>query len=538
VPARHERRGIPPLRSVSYALIVIGAILRLRQYLANQSLSIDEALLALNLIERSPGKLLSELDFTQAAPIGFLETQKLAITVLGKSEYVLRLLPLLVSLASLVVFYWTAKKFLTGIAVPLALAAFALVDPLVYYSATAKQYAFDVAIGALILGVGAAMNARAFRPVLLARFTAIGAVGIWLSHASAFVFAAVAAVLAYHVLSVGDRRRLPLLLTSFGIWAVSLTIELTLSRTNLENIRASFAPSGGHVFLGGGGSGPTWFDSATSRIRYFAGLEETASGRGLFGPHHMWLNQALTLLVVALVALGFVSMLLRRTEKAVLLGLPAALVLVASALDQYPLSGRTLLFLLAPLCLAFGEGCHVATTAFHSRTPAVVGGAVVLAALISIAIVPALRLVQPRRTEETKPVLRYLERHRQSGDGLYIAYNAQYSVAYYHLCGCGFDVAKAWPFSTLSGSNSAFAIRSHSSALVVGSLGIAGGDFRRQVGSLSRRPRVWLLFADTPSREREPFLAYARKIGRPIDQFTDSGAAGIGARIYQYRLRG
>src|SRR5215216_5286159 len=93
-------------------IVGIGSALRILQYAANRSLSIDESFLALNLISKSPRELLQSLAFNQAAPLGFLEAEKLTLTIFGRSEYALRLLPLLASLVALVAFYGLAQRVL------------------------------------------------------------------------------------------------------------------------------------------------------------------------------------------------------------------------------------------------------------------------------------------------------------------------------------------------------------------------------------------------------------------------------------------
>jgi hypothetical protein len=55
-----------------WGIILLGAVLRLRQYLLNRSLWADEASLAVNLVNRSFGELTELLDYHQAAPVGFL----------------------------------------------------------------------------------------------------------------------------------------------------------------------------------------------------------------------------------------------------------------------------------------------------------------------------------------------------------------------------------------------------------------------------------------------------------------------------------
>src|SRR5215212_8629067 len=95
-------------------LILLGVILRLRQYLTGRSLWVDEAMLALNIVERNWTGMFQPLDYDQGAPIGFLLVEKLLNLMLGKHELALRLFPLLVGLISLGLFYLLGKRMMSG----------------------------------------------------------------------------------------------------------------------------------------------------------------------------------------------------------------------------------------------------------------------------------------------------------------------------------------------------------------------------------------------------------------------------------------
>jgi hypothetical protein len=86
-------------------VVALGIILRLRQYFANRSLWVDEASLALNIVNRTFGALTLPLDYNQGAPIGFLFIEKFSVLILGNNEFSLRLFPLFSGLLSVYFIY-------------------------------------------------------------------------------------------------------------------------------------------------------------------------------------------------------------------------------------------------------------------------------------------------------------------------------------------------------------------------------------------------------------------------------------------------
>src|ERR1700686_4446208 len=116
-----------------WTIIVFGALLRLTQFLSNRSLWLDEAKLALNIVNRSFVQLFKPLDYGQGAPIGFLMLERSALHLFGSGEYALRLFPFLSGMISLLLFYQLAKQSVPS-AAPIAMGLFATSAPLIYYS--------------------------------------------------------------------------------------------------------------------------------------------------------------------------------------------------------------------------------------------------------------------------------------------------------------------------------------------------------------------------------------------------------------------
>ncbi|MBK9376037.1 MAG: glycosyltransferase family 39 protein [Holophagales bacterium] len=168
------------------ALVVVGVLARVLRYGLGFALWEDEAFLVVNLFEKDVPGLLGPLDFGQLAPPLWLLAEKAVAELLGFSEWSLRLVAFVSSLASLALFVSLARRLLAGWEATFAAGIFAVSYPCVRYAAEAKPYGVDllVSVALLLAGVRLAEGARPVRWLLLAALLAIGP---WLSFPSAFV---------------------------------------------------------------------------------------------------------------------------------------------------------------------------------------------------------------------------------------------------------------------------------------------------------------------------------------------------------------
>jgi len=70
-PTWLKGRRLSHAEKILFVIVLAGATFRIRQYATNQSLWMDEAMIALNVLERSFAGLLAPLDMNQAALPGF-----------------------------------------------------------------------------------------------------------------------------------------------------------------------------------------------------------------------------------------------------------------------------------------------------------------------------------------------------------------------------------------------------------------------------------------------------------------------------------
>ncbi len=516
-------------------VLTAGTAFRIAQYAANRSLSVDEALLGLNLISKSFVDLTGPLDFTQAAPIGFLELEKLAIVLGGDGEYALRFLPFAMALLALPLFALIARLILDHYGAFVAITAFVLADPLIAYAATAKQYSFDVmaavAIYAFFMNAGSTVSRRA---LLVAAPSA--AALVWLSHPALFI---VISALAWWALRQLYYRHWRMFATTAFVAVIvvsSFAIEYLLSSDNIDRIQRSFASS--TPLLGADvRSDYPWLSETVGRLGYLVGLVDTVSGQAAFNVSLLgiWLVRLAVILLLGVAAIGFVSWIRHKPQIAFLTAGPVALVLSIAAFGLYPLVGRTLLFLLPGVALAIGEGSSTLVNRAISRkklTGALVGAVL----LVPIGVLPAKHLFSPRTNEGMKATLHVLDRERRPGDTLYVAFSAQYTLGYYMRCSCsGTALASQWRFDPgrPAMNQQPVALESSRPALVIGRQPQIAGTVA-EISRLDEPARVWILLAEMrPPRKRE-LLSRLRAIGQERFKHIGGGSESSRSELYLF----
>lgn len=411
LPAGAVRQSLP------WVMISAGLLFRLIQYGANRSLWADEATLALNIVNRSFSELMQPLDYQQAAPVGFLMVEKLAIELLGNHEYALRLFPLASGIASLFLFYALAKRCLSARVLPVALGLFATLPPLIYFSSEVKQYASDVAIALLAwLIVVHLSHQKSISLGQIALYGLLGAALIWFSHPVVFVLAGTGLSTVLISWVNHQRTRIKSLLATYSLWALSFIAFYALLLAPLSS-RDDLTTS----FVGHGG-----FPASPLYIIPWLFF---AVGKFFYKP----LGFPIPLAVVALVAFGFgYRSLYQKNRSALLLLLsPVLATLAAAILQQYPFHQRLVLFLTPFVTVLIAEG---AVQIYHKASAKGLSwlGGLFLALLFAYPVMTAgALLVEPNWREEIRPVIQYVEEHRQPGDLIYVYQRGEYQFKYY-----------------------------------------------------------------------------------------------------------
>jgi hypothetical protein len=524
-------------RGLIVLLVVVGLVLRVAQYVVNRSIWHDEALLALNLIDRPLSEFARPLQFGQAAPVGFLFAEGIASRLFGYSEYVLRFFPLVCGLLSLPIFAWLARRVLSPLAAPFALLLFVVADALIYYASEVKPYETDVAAavillaGATLLGDGAERHSRA-TTIVVAVF---GITLIAMSFAATFIVAALAATFAARVAFEGRRERFRSRESLVLLWWVLTSIGIAVfGATRGRGIREAFEQDSGRFLGVAGSSSPLHAVNAMgTNIAQSIGFSQDP-------PFNQIMKLALFCAVV-----GAMVLLRRNPARFAMLVLPLIFLFVASAAHAYPISERTELFLVPVVVLLIAEGIVQVLRWVPRRAQAVTALLLVIVIAGAPVALAAKRLVQPRTHEEIKPVLRFVRDHWREGDALYVHWGAQYALLYYEKCGClrlsrPHSGRALWPLGAVPGNSREFgqAAVSRSPDVIVGRY--FGKDRQRYLADLNRirhRQRVWFLYTHLIGR-REESLVEKALLGR-LGSFGEriDGIDRAGAHAYLYRMR-
>jgi hypothetical protein len=479
----------------TWLLIAAGIALRLVHFLHSTSLSVDESLLTLNVLDRSHAGLLEPLKDSQGAPLAYLLLLKSVIDVFGESEYALRLIALVSGVVSLLLFRSLAARYLAPLGATIALALFAIADTLIFYSAQAKQYSGDVMFAVMLYLMADYVRVRQPAWWFMPLYGLIGAVALGFSHPAIFVLAGIAISYTWFQIIRAEQRRFGAIV-AFVIWGVTFLVIYWLSLRSLSNHDwllnfwdDEFMPLP-----------PTSMDDVRWVVTAFFQMFSKMLGFSLQG------IGGLTVLV------GIYSMLASDRQRLANLLLPILLALGVSGLHLYPFCCRLILFAAPALLLLMAQGS--VSILSITRTRPLIGGTLIVLMFLHPVMWAGYHVIEPRYEEEIKPELRYLQENRQPGDVIYVYYGAKPAFTYYSRR-FGWDLPEC---------------------CIIGARSRDDWDgYDRDLRRLRGHRRVWIIFAHIYNwksvDERVLFLHYLDNIGTQLDGFETFGAA-----IYLYDL--
>lgn len=195
-------------------ILLLGLIFRLKGYITNPSLWLDESALGWNILNKDYLMLFEKLRFLQLAPPLFLICTKFLVFITGsyhnvlRCDMVLRTIPFLCGTVSMWLFYLVAKRIINSKWVVLAgVFLFAANPVLINYSYEFKPYSVDVFCTLLAIYIFLKIDFKTICLRKIFKYGLILAVLPWFSFASSFVIFA-------GILTLSFKKENPTLFTS------------------------------------------------------------------------------------------------------------------------------------------------------------------------------------------------------------------------------------------------------------------------------------------------------------------------------------
>jgi hypothetical protein len=510
----HAKAAAQILRPwIPWLIVAAGIALRCSQYSFDRSLFLDEAFVATNIAHRSVAELCQPLEFDQRAPAGFLAGVKLATLALGRSDLVLRLLPLISGIVSVVLFPVLCRRLLSERAANLALLLLAVSPPLIFMSSDLKQYSTDALMTIAILLSCATADLSRWTARDVATVGLVGAGALWFSFPAVFVLAGVGVVL---VAALVSRRRwgdLPKISIVGLLWAIGFAGLWWLQLRFFEDE-------------------PGWkklWDGA------FMPLPPRSLGDLLWFPRrfmHMVTNPIGIEFpgIAGLACLAGIGALYRQSRhRAALLLAPVAVAILASGLRIYPVSGRSIIFMAPLLVLMIAAGIDCVRHTVVQRGLAWMWVFVAACALFQPALSAKEHIVNRQmyknttfwdyKFEEIKPLMSHMRAAWQPGDLVYLYSQTHVAFDYY-------------------GDQFGFAPSDSVRGMSAGLLNPRWEEIESDLARLSGRKRVWVLFTHNwklnEVNERKLYRYFLDRMGTCLDRLELPDPAD--AAVYLYDL--
>lgn len=471
-------------KTILWAGILFGITLRLIHYFSNQSLWVDEAALASSILSRSYMGLLENLDYHQVAPVAFLFIERFFVSILGSSEFALRLFPLICGVASVFLFCQLCKRTTDRLATCVGVLFFSASTFLVYYSAELKQYSTDVfAATACCLFLDYFVKQKiTFRMIL--GMTIASVFFVFLSQVSVFVLFGISAGLFVHVVKQSNRSKFSAFLIFCTGWGIAFIL-------NYYFFLSRYEASDGLI--------PFWLQKeAFLRI-------DSVSGFVLWFPKALlrmlsnpcgFSNQAL---VLPFLILGVYRFAKDNVELMTAFAFIFISIISASAFKLFPFSERVILFTVPITFLIFAYGISQMIKPIWPYSKLIV--VTMLFILLWSPFLKGFKMAaNPVAREDVKPLLAYVQANAQHGDVLYLYPALRKTYAYYQ---------DRYDFSRLDN-------------VILGEREKNRDDYVNQLCDFEENRRVWFLFTHVKAGpdydDRQLFLMNLNQKGKRVDQ--------------------
>jgi len=449
---------------ILYLIILIGAFLAIYQFMFNRSLWIDEASLALNIINKDFLELTKPLDYNQVAPVGFLFIERVSILIFGKNELALRIFPLISFLTSIYLFYLLSNDLVKNkIITLLATSIFSITLLLLRYSSEVKQYSIDVLIAIVILYFCFRLQFNRNKSIFL--YGIIGGITIWFSNISIIILFTTGVYLLYFEAYKHKHYKI---LFPVLFWVVSFIVYYYLFINNHPHTEFQVNWwNRQHAFL------PL---NPFSKYFYLFLLRANKTIYNLlFDFGHFWF-------IPLIISLSSIVFLLKQKKYIILYFCltPIIVHLLLSSLKLYPFYTRVLLYITPLVILILSIGLYYIVEFINAK---------IIRLPYFLLIVPVIIMFYPIyqsfpiKKEEIKDSLSYIDQNIKNDEEIYIYYGARRAFTFYNEI----------KFINLN------------------NVIIYGTKHRKQIGKydhelLNLKGKVWLLFSHVVDGREEKYM--------------------------------
>lgn len=341
------------------SLLVAGIIMRV--HLLDRSLWLDEAWVANSIRAASLHEAIYYADWLQTTPPLFIALSRLITALFGTSNLVLRALPALSGIASVILISFLALRLLRFRFAMMAILLFVFSPRVILYSQSLKQYSTDVlsTIGLIALGyfyIEKRSDQRFY--LLLSGFVALA----FLSYPVAFFlpFVLYCAGTNSDSQTKTDGTKKPI----GSLWPRVVLVLAVAVAAELTNYFLFISPNKTPVLAGFFSEDFFQGHSLVEFVEFYSSKAKTLAGIFFFGRPGLVSYTGLSIVIIGFTSLwisGIKSPRSGALHLAILLAAPIVCVVALNIIGFFPLPGfnnRLLLFVVPIASLAFGFGAQ------------------------------------------------------------------------------------------------------------------------------------------------------------------------------------
>lgn len=499
-------------KKLQLLILIAGIGIRIFHLVDNRSLWMDEIYLCSGLLHLNYIDLATQtLDYGQKAPIGFLWSVKLIMNLFGHSEIVLRLIPFISGIISLLLFPKVCSYFLKPSGQIIAITIFAFAPAFIYHSVEVKQYSTECMTSILALYLFTRYSDKIdWKSKLF--WALLGGGLLWFSYSLIFILTGMAIGLSITNFIHKNWKLLLWNMIPFSTWLITFLVSYFLF--TVKNTESSWVTNWFRTY-------DYFMPFPPENIQQLKWFPRTLIQMFDYPLGMSWvLEDQKKSIVLKLSSIPWIPLILlltgifaefyKKNKTILMLMFPVLLMLIASGMNLYPIRERFWLFISPIIILFIVYGFEY----FEHKVRVKKIVWLIFFLLISGPVIQSIYyLVQPdkfykHKKSFEKEALAYIDHHFQKGDMVYNYWNNR----------PGYDVYKKicnYKFSAVQGKDN---------RLIVNNLHSYNQKLSMEFQQFSGVKRLWIIyntqFTTTIGDQIDYPLWYYKRNILPVDNLT------------------